>query len=189
MADASDSIDDKTGLVLAADGTPLKKSLQRALRAQKMRALLLIAPLLIFVLISFIMPIGQMLWRSVENDIVSETLPDTVRHLAGAELSSGDLPPEEVFEALYFDMFLAAEAKTHTRLGTRLNYEETGMSSLFRQSGRKLGDLGKDLEKELKAVDRRLERPRRVVRTDVWRDDAARATRSLQGRPRVASRS
>ena len=50
-------------------------------------------------------------------------------------------------------MFLAAEAKRHTRLGTRLNYEQTGISSLFRQSGRKLDDLGKDLEKDLAKLD------------------------------------
>ena len=37
-----------TGPVLAADGTPLKRSLNRALRQQKMRALMLIAPLLFF---------------------------------------------------------------------------------------------------------------------------------------------
>ena len=45
------------GPMLAADGTPLKKSLARALRRQKLRALALTAPLLIFVLVSFIAPI------------------------------------------------------------------------------------------------------------------------------------
>ena len=44
----------KDGSMLAADGTPLKKSLQRALRAQKLRALALIAPLLLFILLTFI---------------------------------------------------------------------------------------------------------------------------------------
>ena len=57
--------------VLAADGTPLKASLNRALRRQKMRALLLIAPLLLFIMLTFIIPIGQMLFRSVENSIVA----------------------------------------------------------------------------------------------------------------------
>ena len=52
-----------TGPVLSADGTPLKKSLNRALRMQKMRALMLIAPLLIFVLVTFIAPIVDMLFR------------------------------------------------------------------------------------------------------------------------------
>lgn len=72
----------ENGPVLAADGTPLKRSLNRALRAQKIRALMLIAPLLLFVLISFIAPIGDMLFRSVENQIVRDTMPRTVTALS-----------------------------------------------------------------------------------------------------------
>lgn len=139
IADSNDS-----GPVISADGTPLKKSLQRALRAQKLRALGLIAPLLIFVLVTFIAPIADMLFRSVENQIVSRTLQNTVVELEEWSPESGDLPGEPVYEALYWDMFLAAEAKEHTRLGTRLNYEETGVSSLFRGTGRSVDDFGED---------------------------------------------
>jgi putative spermidine/putrescine transport system permease protein len=123
---------------VSPSGTPLKKSLQRALRAQKMRALALIAPLLLFVMISFIVPIGQMLYRSVQNDIVADTLPLTIRGLAKWDASTGDLPPEAVYAAFARDMAAAVKAKAHTRLGSRLNYEKTGMSSLFRQTGRKV---------------------------------------------------
>ena len=136
-ADKEDS-----GPVLAADGTPLKRSLNRALRAQKIRALMLIAPLLIFVLVSFIAPIGDMLFRSVENQIVRDTLPRTVAALADYDAASGELPRDEVFEAAYYDVFFAAERKEHTRLGSRLNYEQTGASSLFRKSGRGIDDIG-----------------------------------------------
>ncbi|MEX0369259.1 MAG: ABC transporter permease [Tateyamaria sp.] len=136
----------------AADGTPLKRSLARALRRQKMRALGLIAPLLIFVLITFIVPIASMLFRSVENQIVGDTLPMTVQALASWDPNGGGVPDESVFEAMYFDMFLAAEAKRHTRLGTRLNYEQTGVSSLFRQSGRALDDIGKETQKPLEKL-------------------------------------
>lgn len=130
-----------TGPVLAADGTPLKRSLSRALRRQKMRALMLIAPLLIFVLVSFIIPIGSMLFRSVENEIVADTLPLTVVELHNWDAESGELPDEALYAAFATDMVAAIEAKKHTRLGTRLNYEQTGMSSLFRKSGRKLKKL------------------------------------------------
>jgi len=133
MSDATNS-----GPVLAADGTPLKRSLGRALRLQKTRALMLISPLLIFVLISFIFPIGQMLYRSVENDIVVETLPLTVPVLAQWDSATGELPDEAVYDAFVRDMVVAIEAKKHTRLGTRLNYEQTGISSLFRKSGRQI---------------------------------------------------
>ncbi len=126
------------GPVLAADGTPLKRSLARALRVQKTRALLLIAPLLIFVLVTFLLPIGQMLFRSIENDIVSDTLPLTVVELAKWDSGTGDLPPEEVFAAFAHDMQAAVEAKIHTKLGSRLNFEKTGFSSMFRKTGRRV---------------------------------------------------
>ncbi|UWR22391.1 ABC transporter permease [Sulfitobacter sp. S190] len=130
------------GPVLAADGTPLKRSLNRALRLQKLRALALISPLLIFVLVTFIAPIADMLFRSVENQIVSETLPRTTQMLTEWDGDGGEIPDEPVFEALYEDIFYAQEAKLHTRLGSRLNYELTGVSSLFRKSGRRVEDMG-----------------------------------------------
>jgi len=102
------------GPVLAADGTPLKKSLNRALRLSKIRALALIAPLLIFVLVTFIAPIADMLFRSVENDIVGSTLPRTVAELETWDADLG-APEEPVFKALYHDMFRAVEAKNHTK--------------------------------------------------------------------------
>ena len=132
---------DATAPVLAADGTPLKQSLARSLRREKMRALLLIAPLLIFVLLSFLIPIGAMLFRSVENDIVQNTLPETVAALENWDELTGELPDEAVYAAFVRDMVVAIEAKTHTRLGTRLNYEQTGMSSMFRRSGRAINRL------------------------------------------------
>ncbi len=131
-----------TGPMLAADGTPLKRSLNKALRLQKLRALALIAPLLIFVMVTFIAPIADMLFRSVENQIVSDTLPRTTQMLEDWDDESGVIPDEATFEALYDDIFFAQEAKLHTRLGSRLNYELTGVSSLFRKSGRNVEDMG-----------------------------------------------
>jgi len=143
----------ETGPILASDGTPLKQRLARSLRMQKLRALALIAPLLLFVLVTFIAPIADMLFRSVENEIVSNTLPDTVATISDWDPTSQEQPPEPVFRALYFDLFLAAEAKEHTKLGTRLNYEQVGISSLFRTSGRKLDDIGKIYQKWLVKLD------------------------------------
>ena len=127
--------------MLAADGRPLKASLRRALRAQKLRSLMLIAPLLAFVLVTFILPIGDMLFRSVENQIVPDTLPRTVEALADWDPASGQIPDEPVFAALHGDLLIAVDARTHTRLGTRLNYEYSGMSSLLRGTGRDVEDM------------------------------------------------
>ena len=138
MADMTDT---QAGPLIAADGRPLKASLNRALRAQKLRAFMLVAPLLLFIFVSFIMPIADMLFRSVENQIVSDTIPETVVALQDWDPATGEAPGEEVFAAFLKDMLIAVEAKVHTRLGSRLNYEDPGISSLFRKSGREVEDM------------------------------------------------
>ncbi|ASJ71545.1 ABC transporter permease [Granulosicoccus antarcticus] len=132
---------------LTKNGEPLKRSLARALRREKLRALLMIAPLLLFVFFSFVMPIGDMLFRSVENNIVEDTIPGTVRALVSWDSGTGELPPEAVYAALADDMMLAQEKKIHTRLGSRLNYDQPGISSVFRKSGRRIKKLDNEAAK------------------------------------------
>ncbi len=136
------------GPMLAADGTPLKVSLRRAERRSRLRAFMLVAPLLGFILLTFIAPIADMLFRSVENEIVAETLPRTVEALSDWDPRSEEAPGEPVFRALYEDLKLAVKEKSHTRVGQRLNYEASGISSLFRKSGRRVSKM--DPEKPLK---------------------------------------
>ena len=124
-------------ILLSADGTPLKKSLSRSLRQQKIRALLLISPLLIFILVAFIMPIVSMLSRSVENDLVSQTLPATVSAIQSWDALSGELPDELLYKAFAQDIQNAAKAKVHTKVALRLNYEKSGIASLFKKTARK----------------------------------------------------
>ncbi|MCC1491941.1 ABC transporter permease [Cognatishimia sp. F0-27] len=172
---------DAKGGMIAADGTPLKKSLSRALRRQKMRALLLIAPLLLFVLVTFIAPIADMLFRSVENQIVRETLPRTVAALSDYDAGGDELPGDAVFEAAYYDVFFAAERKLHTRLGSRLNYEQTGASSLFRKSGRGIDDIGEVYQDQFEDLDERWDEarpwaelmgdPEWIAAQDAWSED------------------
>ncbi len=132
------------GPILAADGRPLRQSLARALRLQKLRALMLIAPLLIFILVTFAAPIADMLFRSVENAIVPDTLPLTVAALEDWDDASGQPPGEKVFAALRRDLLAAVAAKAHTKLGSRLNYEQTGVASLLRKTGRRVKRMEED---------------------------------------------
>ncbi|MGF6860433.1 putative spermidine/putrescine transport system permease protein [Rhodobacteraceae bacterium MBR-64] len=158
MSDTTDA----AGRIISADGRPLKASLNRALRREKLRALALIAPLLIFVLITFIAPIADMLFRSVENDIVSNTMPRTVASLRDWDSTSGEVPGAGVFESAYFDLAVAAQKKLHSQLGTRLNYELTGMSSMFRRTGRRMDDVGEVYMDQFAALDQAWESP------EVW---------------------
>ncbi len=121
-----------------ADGVPLKVSLQRTLRKRKRNALLLVAPLFIFILMTFLLPIFDMLMRSVDNEITVEVLPTAAPLLQKWDDSSGEFPNEAFFKAFVEDAKVAAEAKNFNRLGKRLNYERSGISSLFRKTERKL---------------------------------------------------
>ncbi|EEB72009.1 binding-protein-dependent transport systems inner membrane component [Ruegeria sp. R11] len=170
-----------TGPVLAADGTPLKRSLARALRMQKIRALMLIAPLLLFVLLTFILPIADMLFRSVENKIVSDTLPETVVAVQDWDADSGVTPPAHVFEALAYDLVVAAERKEHTRVGSRLNYENPGISSLFRKAGRRADDIGKVYIKQFEKLDPAWKEPATFV--SIFADPAWVSSRSDDAEP------
>ena len=122
--------------LVTADGTPLKVSLGRAKRKAKIRALLLVAPLFAFILLTFFIPIISMLMRSVENDVVSDTLPRTAPLLAQWDVDSGEIPDEAVFAALATDFVEANKTKTAGKPGRRLNYEKPGFSSMFRKTAR-----------------------------------------------------
>jgi len=127
--------------LVTVDGTPLKVSLGRAKRKAKIRALMLVAPLFLFILITFFIPIISMLLRSVENEVVSYTLPNTAPLLAEWNVDSGDVPDEATFVALFTDFQEAGadkyDDKSAGKVGRRLNYDKPGFSSMFRKMARK----------------------------------------------------
>lgn len=138
------SIDNRyseTGQVVTADGIPLKVSLNRAKRRAQIRALLLVAPLFFFLLLTFIIPVVSMLFRSVDNPVVAETLHRTVPLLAQWDEKSTELPTETVFVALHADFVEAAKTKTIGKPGIRLNFEKAGFSSMFRKTARKAKNM------------------------------------------------
>ena len=129
--------------IYTADGTPLRVSLARALRRQKLQGLMLVGPLLIFILITFVIPIGDMLFRSVENSIVTNILPRSTKLLENWDASTNELPSEKIYAAMVEDIREGRINRTITRVGQRLNYEKPGMSSLFRSSARKVKRIKK----------------------------------------------
>ena len=66
-----------TEQILSSDGIPLEISLKKAERKNKIRAMLLVAPLFLFILITYLMPIGDMLFRSVDDRMITSKLPNT----------------------------------------------------------------------------------------------------------------
>jgi len=69
----------ETKKILTTDGIPLEVSLKKAERRNKIKAFLLVAPLLLFLIITYVFPIGDMLLRSVDDKMVTEMLPKTFK--------------------------------------------------------------------------------------------------------------
>ena len=122
--------------ILAADGTPLKEKLAETNRRRRFRSFALVFPLLIFVLVTFLIPITSMLFRSVDDKVVGEKIPFTVKALDNWD--GKGLPNEKVFESMARELQLLRKNQTIGELASRLNFERSGMRSLITKSGRKL---------------------------------------------------
>ncbi len=123
-----------------ADGRPLKSALARAERMRRVKAMLLVLPLLLFIGVSFLFPIALMLFRSVDNPLVADHMPRTVAALEAWD-DRGELPEEAVYAALVADLAEAREDRTIGRLATRLNYETGGLRSTITRTGRRAARL------------------------------------------------
>ena len=95
-----------------------------------------VLPLLAFVSISFVLPIFDMLFRSVDNPVVSTYLPETTEKLASWEGPA--LPKEEVFETLARELLIAKKNRTVGKVAARLNFETSGMRSAINKTVRKI---------------------------------------------------
>jgi putative spermidine/putrescine transport system permease protein len=121
----------ETQKILTADGIPLEVSLKKAERKNKLKAFLLVAPLLLFLIITYIFPIGDMLIRSVDDRDVTNMLPKTFKAMKSWD--GQELPSEEVFEAFYFDMKLLIEEKREGKLSTQMNFTKNGFKSIIKK--------------------------------------------------------
>ena len=122
------------GALLTVDGTPLKVSLARSLRRSKLRGALLVLPAMLFLIIIFVIPIAQLLSRSVDDTLVNRALPRTF--VAFESWNRQSLPAEAMFEAIFLDI-TTGEKYTIGKATTRMNYEKPGWRSLIKKSGRK----------------------------------------------------
>lgn len=122
-----------------ANGVPLKVSLMRTNRRNQMRAFFLVAPLLLFLVIAFVLPILDMLKRSVDNPEVNQQLSRTAELLE--EWDGETVPDEAVFEALVQDLLEGGEKRTIGLVASRLNYEASGMRSLIMKTSRRAGRI------------------------------------------------
>jgi putative spermidine/putrescine transport system permease protein len=116
--------------------TSLKAQLRRAERLRKIKAFLLVAPLALFLLVAFIVPIGTMLWRSVDNSEFTQALPQTATLLK--QWDGKALPTESTYQIFATELQQALANGSIGSLGRRLNYEDSSLRTLLNQTLRKL---------------------------------------------------
>jgi putative spermidine/putrescine transport system permease protein len=128
------SLTDSLPVKRTADGVPLRISLRRAERRSKLRAFALVAPLLAFILLTFVVPIAFMLYRAIDNPEIIQNLPRTSAALV--RWDNRDLPDEATYAALAADLKETQQTKNTGLVGKRLNYEIPGIRSKFIKTGR-----------------------------------------------------
>ena len=100
------------------------------------------APLLLFLLVTFIAPIGAFLWRGVTDTEVAPVLPRTVAALA--DWNGQSTPEEPAFAALVADLRAARDHDRDTGAGSipraaaRLNADYPGFRGLLPMTARRV---------------------------------------------------
>lgn len=110
----------------------LAARLARAERRGKFRAFLLVAPLLAFVVLSFVIPIVNLVVQAGYSDLVSSAMPKTTAELAAW---NGKMPlPESLCEQFVteFKATKAQDPALPTRIATLVNREYSGSLSKLR---------------------------------------------------------
>ena len=107
----------------------LRAALSRAESRRKWRAFSLTLPLLVFLLLTLLVPIAALLMRAVENPEVAKALPTTVEALADWDRTSQ--PQAAAYAALVKDLSLLPDTADAGALARRLNSEVPGARSLI----------------------------------------------------------
>jgi len=145
--------DATAGPILTTDGIPLKVSLQKAEKRNKIRALLLVTPLLFFILVTFLIPIGDMLLRSVDDSYINTVFPKTFEKYKKWDRQG--LPSEELYKTMFFEV-KDGSGFSIGKATTRMNYAKSGWKSLLKKSKRKFKKIEEGPYKEqMIAIDKR----------------------------------
>ena len=128
-----------TSEIRTSDGELLSVKLKKVERRRRTTAFLLAAPLLFFIVFAYVIPIFQMLGRSIDNVQMNEFLSNT--HDVMQEWDGTEMPGEEITSTFFYELQGLVEEKNHGKIATRLNYEKGGFTSLIKKTARKLNDF------------------------------------------------
>ena len=108
----------------------------QSLTGAKLRAVALTLPLVVFISVTFFVPLGSMLTRSFHSPYVADALPHTLALLEDWDGQS--IPEEETFRALGTEFRSLAKQRKLGGVATRINRLESGMRSTILRTARKL---------------------------------------------------
>ena len=131
--------------ILTTDGIPLKVSLRKTERKNKIRAFLLVFPLLLFIIVTFVVPIGDMLVRSVDDSQINQVYSKTFEEYNKWDSQNDELPPEAVYEAIFNEIHYGDKIQVGKSL-TRMNYSKSGWKSLIKKTRRAIKKIVKSGE-------------------------------------------
>jgi putative spermidine/putrescine transport system permease protein len=138
------------------------RSHRLAVRRDARKALLLAAPLLLFLLITFITPIGILLLRGVQNPEVPGAFPEMTEALQ--QWDGEGLPNAEAHTLLARELIQASANDELGSVARRLNFYNPEMRSLLLKTVRGVKNKdSSDWQATLQAVDARWAEPR------IWR--------------------
>ncbi|WP_247538177.1 ABC transporter permease [Ralstonia pseudosolanacearum] len=126
-------------MTITADTLPhstarLKRELKNAQARRRAMALALVAPLALFLLLIFVVPIGALLTRAVQNPEVADALPKTIAALKDWDRKTP--PADAAYAALADDLTATQAGETMGALARRLNTEIAGFRSLVAKTAR-----------------------------------------------------
>ena len=123
--------------ILTTDGIPLKISLKKTERKNKIKAFLLVFPLLLFIIVTFVVPIVDMLTRSIDDSLINEVYGKTFEEYKKWDKKKDKLPPEAVYKAIFEDIAYGDKLKIGRSI-TRMNYSKSGWKSLIKKTRRQI---------------------------------------------------
>lgn len=111
---------------------------RRNQRRRKTVAVMFVAPLLVFIMITFAAPIASMLYRSFYHPDVAGLIPATLEALKPWKTDSNTLPPEKAINTFAVELRNLAKARESGHLAGEINRALPGASSLIKSTARHL---------------------------------------------------
>ena len=92
---------------------------------------------MLFIIVTFVVPIGDMLMRSYDDSHINSVFPKTFEEYKKWDPDKDRLPPEEVYKSLFDEIAYGSKINIGKAL-TRMNYSKSGWKSLIKKTRRQI---------------------------------------------------